>query len=69
MGFGRERGSGGPYLAAPPTAARVQNSVEFVELARDCTGEVQARTEISHWYHSFQAVAPSRASFTCSMNV
>ena len=33
--FGREGGSGGPYLAAPPTSARVQNRVEFVELARD----------------------------------
>ena len=35
MDFGREGGCGGPYLAAPPTSARVQNRVEFVELARD----------------------------------
>ena len=34
MDFSRERGYGTPYLAAPPTAARVQNRVEFVELAR-----------------------------------
>ena len=34
MNFGLERGCGGPYLAAPPTSARVQNRVEFVELAR-----------------------------------
>ena len=32
MGFGRERGCGGPYLAAPPTSALVQNRVEFGEL-------------------------------------
>ena len=70
MDFGREGGCGVPYLAAPPTSARVQNSVKFVELARDmpsnCTGEVQAR--ISRWYHSFQSVAPLRARLTCSMN-
>ena len=58
MSFGREGGCGGPYLAAPPTSARVQNLVEFVELARDmssnCTGEGQARTGISRWYHSSQ---------------
>ena len=71
MDFGRERGCGGPYLAAPPTSARVQNNVEFVELARDMssnwTGEVQARTGISRWYHSFQAVAQPRARFTCTV--
>ena len=73
MDFGRERGCGGPYFAAPPASARVQNRVEFVELARDmssnCTGEVQARTGVSRWYHSFQAVVPPRARFTCSMNI
>ena len=53
MDFGREGDCGCPYLAAPPTSARVQNSVEFVELARDmssnCTGEVQAGAGISRW--------------------
>ena len=39
MDFGRERGCVGPYLAAPPTSTRVQNSVEFVELARDMSVE------------------------------
>ena len=69
----RERGCVGPYLAALHASARVQNRVEFVELARDmssnCTGEDQARTRISRWYHSFQAVVPPRARFTCSMNI
>ena len=50
MDFGRERGCVGSYLAALHTSARVQNRVDFVELARDmssnCTGEVQARTGI-----------------------
>ena len=73
MDFGRERGCRGPYFAAPPTSDRVQNRVEFVELVRDmssnCTEEVQARTRISRWYHSFQAVVPPRARFTCSMNL
>ena len=59
MNFGRERGCGGPYLCAPHTSARIQNRVEFVDLARDmpsnCTGEVQAGTGISR-YHSFHAV-------------
>ena len=35
MDFGREGGCGGPYLAVPPTSARVQNRAEFVGLARD----------------------------------
>ena len=73
MDFGCGRGCGGPYLAAPPNSARVQNSVEFVEHARDMssngTGEVQAITGISRWYHRLQAVAPPRARFTCSMNI
>ena len=73
MDFGRERGCVDPILAALHTSARVQNRVEFVELARDmssnCTGEVQARTGSSRWYHSFQAVVPPRARFTCSMNI
>ena len=59
MDFGRERGCVGPCLAALHTSTRVQNRVEFVDLARDvssnCTGEVQARTRTSPWYHSFQA--------------
>ena len=33
--FGRERGCGGPYLAAPPTSTGVQNRFEFVEFGRD----------------------------------
>ena len=45
MDFGRERGCGGPYLAAPPTSARVQNRVEFVELARDMFSNGHKR----HW--------------------
>ena len=53
MNFGREGGCVGPYLAAPPTSARVQNGVELVDLACDmfsnCTGEVQARIGISGW--------------------
>ena len=73
MDFGRERGCVGPYLAALHTSAHVQNRVDFVELARDmssnCTGEVQARTGISRWYRSFQAVVPPRARFTFSMNI
>ena len=73
MDFGRERGCGGPYFAAPPTSARVLNRVEFVELAREmlsnCAGEVQVRTGISRGYHSFQAVVPPSARFTCSMNI
>ena len=32
MDFSREGGCGGPYLAAPPTSARVQIRDEFVEL-------------------------------------
>ena len=56
MDFGREGCCGGPYIAAPPTTSRVQNRVEFVELACDIssswTGELQARTGISRWYHS-----------------
>ena len=72
MDFGRERGCVGPYLAALHTSARVQNLVEFVELARDmsshCTGEVQARTGISRWYHRFGCVCidvgPSNATGT-----
>ena len=71
--FGREGGCVGPDLEAPPTSARVQNRVEFVELARDmssnCTGEVQARRGVSCWYHSFRAVVPPRARFTFSMNI
>ena len=43
-----------PYLGAPSTSARIQNRVDFVELARDtssnCTGEVQAGIAISGWY-------------------
>ena len=73
MDFGRERGCVDPILAALHTSARVQNRVEFVELARDmssnCTGKIQARSGISRWYHSFQAVVPPRARFTCSMNI
>ena len=65
MGFGRERGCGGPYLAAPLTSARVQNCAEFGDLPRDmssnCTGEVQAGTGISP-YHSFQAVVRAHKS-------
>ena len=60
MDFCNEGGCIGPYLAAQPTSARVQNRVEFVELPRDmtpnCTAEIQAGTGISRWYHSFQAV-------------
>ena len=67
------RGYVGPYLAAHHTFAHVLNRVEFVQLARDMssngTGEDQARTGISRWYHSFQAVVPSRAKFTCSVNI
>ena len=48
MNFGRESGCGGPYLAAPPTSARVQSRFEFVRGI--CTGELQARTAISGWY-------------------
>ena len=73
MDFGRERDCVGAYLAALHTSARVQNRVEFVELARDmssnCTGEVQARTGSSRWYHSFQAVVPPRTRFTCSIDI
>ena len=51
MDFGRERGCVDPILAALHTSARVQNRVEFVELARDMSsngkGEDQARTGIS----------------------
>ena len=71
--FRRGRGYVGPYLAAHHTFAHVLNRVEFVQLARDMssngTGEDQARTGISRWYHSFQAVVPSRAKFTCSVNI
>ena len=61
MDFGRERGCGGPYFAAPHARLCPRpKRFEFVELARDissnCTVEVQARTGISRWYHSFQAV-------------
>ena len=45
MDFGREGGCGGSYLAAPPTSARVQNRVEFVELARDMSSNCTR----SHW--------------------
>ena len=73
MDFGRERDCVGAYLAALHTSARVQNRVEFVELARDmssnCTGEVQARTGSSRWYHSFQAVVPPRVRITCTMSI
>ena len=67
--FGRERGCVGPYLAA------LLNRVEFVEFARDmfsnCTREVLrvARTGISRWYHSCQAVVPPRARLTRGMNI
>ena len=43
--FGREGGRGGPNLAAPSTSARVQNRVEFVELARDMSSNWHKR----HW--------------------
>ena len=45
MDFGRESGCGGLYLAAPPTSARVQNRVEYVELARDFSSNCTR----SHW--------------------
>ena len=54
MDFGREGDFVGPYLAAPPTSARVQNRVEFVVLTRDLssnlTREVQAGIAISRQY-------------------
>ena len=60
MDFGPEGGCGRPYFAAPPTSARVQNRVEFVELARDmscnCAGDFHATTGISGWY---QVPAPT----------
>ena len=63
MDFGRERGCVGPYLAVPPTFARVQSRFQFVELARDmsshCTGEVRARTGIQAG-SSFQAVVAAQ---------
>ena len=72
MDFGREGGCGGPYLAAPPTSARVQNRVEFVELARDmssnCTGDVQAGTGISRWCQ-LSGCGTSSYHVTCSMNI
>ena len=34
-----------------------------------CTGETQARTGISRWYHSFQAVVPPRVRITCTMSI
>ena len=72
MDFGREGGCGGSYLAAPPTSARVQNRVEFVELARDmssnCTGDVQAGTGISRWCQ-LSGCGTSSYHVTCSMNI
>ena len=55
MDFDHEGGCGGPYFAAPPTSARVQNRVEFVELARDMSSSLIARRKfkpelISRWY-------------------
>ena len=45
MDFGREGYGGGPYLAAPPTSARVQNRFESVELAPD----MSSKCTRSHW--------------------
>ena len=55
LDFGRERGCVAPYLAALHTSARVQNRVEFVELARDMSSSLIARRKfkpelISRWY-------------------
>ena len=61
MDFGREGGCGGPYLAEPPTSARVQKRVEFVQLARytssNYTGEVKPELQLqadttARWYHA-----------------
>ena len=69
MDFGLERGCGGPYLAALHTSSRVQNCVEFVELARDmssnCTGEVQARTGISGRYQLPARIIPGTTQAPC----
>ena len=65
MDFGREGDFVGPYLAAPPTSARVQNRVEFVELARDmssnCMGKLKPELEFhagttARWYHALQGM-------------
>ena len=63
MDFGRERGYGGPYLAAPPTSARVQNRVEFLSLLVMChllaRGKFKPELEF-HDGSSFHAVVPAR---------
>ena len=50
MDFGHEVGCRSPYFAAPPTSARVQNRVDFVELA----GDMSSNCSRSHWNYRLE---------------
>ena len=54
MDFGREGGCVGSYLGTPPTSARVQNRVEFVELAHDMSSNC-TRSHWDYWLEREQA--------------